>query len=322
MHKRRWTRAGFPWNRQVDIQRGVLEQLAMRSALMSLAILLLLSVGCARWLPVVPSEFSSSDADTARLANGGTKGIAKNELASDTVGIETILLRLSALESRELPELWAGADEQVFSPAMRMEFDRNGLRVGKFRGVLPAIAQRWITENAERIATDPMEQAGVVADVSSFTQLWRCRASQSKELTIRNLPQDSVTLFYNEDGVKGGRYHAPHFMMMLQAFPVGDGSARVQLVPQLEHGQARRVVVAKESAIRTDERRDTILWKGLGLDVQLQLGDCLVLGAASEPHGLGEHYFRTRTRNSEVQDVILLVRVSELNAPDVFARKP
>jgi len=322
LHKRRWTRAGFAWNRQVDIQRGVLEQLAMRSALMSLALLLLLSVGCARWLPVVPSEFSSSDADTARLANGSTKGIAKNELASDTVGIETILLRLSALESRELPELWAGADEQVFSPAMRMEFDRNGLRVGKFRGVLPAIAQRWITENAERIATDPMEQAGVVADVSSFTQLWRCRASQSKELTIRNLPQDSVTLFYNEDGVKGGRYHAPHFMMMLQAFPVGDGSARVQLVPQLEHGQARRVVVAKESAIRTDERRDTIHWKGLGLDVQLQLGDCLVLGAASEPHGLGEHYFRTRTRNSEVQDVILLVRVSELNAPDVFARKP
>jgi len=294
----------------------------MRSALMSLALLLLLSVGCARWLPVVPSDFSSSEPDTARSANGGTKGIAKNELASDTVGIETILLRLSALESRELPELWAGADEQVFSPAMRMEFDRNGLRVGKFRGVLPAIAQRWITENAERIATDPMEQAGVVADVSSFTQLWRCRASQSKELTIRNLPQDSVTLFYNEDGVKGGRYHAPHFMMMLQAFPVGDGSARVQLVPQLEHGQARRVVVAKESAIRTDERRDTILWKGLGLDVQLQLGDCLVLGAASEPHGLGEHYFRTRTRNSEVQDVILLVRVSELNAPDVFARKP
>ena len=322
MHKRRWTQAGFAWNRHVDIQRSVIEQLALRSAWSLAALLILLSIGCARWLPVAPNDFSPGEGEAGRAANGGTKGVVKNELASDTVGIETILLRLSALEGRELPDLWAGADEQVFSPALRMAFDRNGLRVGKFRGVLPALAQRWIAENAERIATDPMEQAGVVADVSSFTQLWRCRASQSKELTIRNLPQDSVTLFYNEDGVKGGMYHAPHFMMMLQAFPLGDGSARVQLVPQLEHGQARRVVVAKESAIRTDERRDSILWKGLGLDVQLQLGDCLVLGASSEPHGLGEHYFRTRTRSNEVQDVILLVRVSELHAPDVFARKP
>ena len=264
--------------------------------------------GCARWLPKVSDE-----------APGGVvpKWV---EISSDTVGVETILLRLTALDAQGLPELWGASDEQFLSAGLRMELDRNGLRVGKFHGMLPGVVQRWIGENAERIQTDPLEQAGVVADVSSFTQIFRCRASQRKELTIRNFQKDSVTLLYNDGGVKGGRYDRPHFLMSLQATPNGDGSARLQLIPEMEYGEARRVVVAKDSAIRTDERRERLVWKDLGLDLQLQLGDCLLMGATMPAHGLGEHYFRTLTRGSEIQDVILLVRISEMRPPDEFVR--
>lgn len=264
--------------------------------------------GCARWLPKVTEEVPV--------------GVAPRrvELSSDTVGVETILLRLTALDAQGLPELWGASDEQFLSAGLRMELDRNGLRVGVFHGMLPGVVQRWIGENAERIQSDPLEQAGVVADVSSFTQIFRCRASQRKELTIRNLQRDSVTLLYNDGGVKGGRYDRPHFLMSLQATPNGDGSARLQLIPEMEYGQAKRVVVAKDSAIRTDERRERVVWKEMGLDLQLQLGDCLLMGATMPAHGLGEHFFRTLTRGSEIEDVILLVRISELHPPDEFVR--
>jgi hypothetical protein len=105
----------------------------------------------------------------------------------------------------------------------------------------------------------------------------------------------------------------------LYAKPNGPQSAQVLLRPELEFGQTRRSVVAKDSAIRTEERRETLRWESLSLMLNMQRGDCLMITATSEPRGIGEHFFRTRSKEGEIQDVILLVRVAELNAPDEFS---
>ena len=263
--------------------------------------------GCAHWLP------SRKEPEPRKST------ILSQELAPDTVGIESILLRLSSVESQQMPDLWAYADEQVIAPEPRMLLDRNGLRAGKFSGQIPAIVQAWVAQNATRIEQDPMEQAGVVADVSSFSQLWRCRPDQRKVLTVRNLPKETVTLFYNEEGFRGGQFPAPHFLFSLYAKPNGPQSAQVLLRPELEFGQTRRSVVAKDSAIRTEERRETLRWESLSLMLNMQRGDCLMITGTGEPRGIGEHFFRTRSKEGEIQDVILLVRVAELNAPDEFS---
>lgn len=263
--------------------------------------------GCAHWLP------SRKEPEPRKST------ILSQELAPDTVGIESILLRLSSVESQQMPDLWAYADEQVLAPEPRMLLDRNGLRGGKFSGQIPAIVQAWVAQNATRIEQDPMEQAGVVADVSSFSQLWRCRPDQRKVLTVRNLPKETVTLFYNEEGFRGGQFPAPHFLFSLYAKPNGPQSAQVLLRPEVEYGQTRRSVVAKDSAIRTEERRETLRWESLSLMLNMQRGDCLMITGTGEPRGIGEHFFRTRSKEGEIQDVILLVRVAELNAPDEFS---
>ena len=263
--------------------------------------------GCAHWLP------SRKEPEPRKST------ILSQELAPDTVGIESILLRLSSVESQQMPDLWAYANEQVLAPEPRMLLDRNGLRAGKFSGQIPAIVQAWVAQNANRIEQDPMEQAGVVADVSSFSQLWRCRPDQRKVLTVRNLPKETVTLFYNEEGFRGGQFPAPHFLFSLYAKPNGPQSAQVLLRPELEYGQTRRSVVAKDSAIRTEERRESLRWESLSLMLNMQRGDCLMITATAEPRGIGEHFFRTRSKEGEIQDVILLVRVAELNTPDEFS---
>jgi len=264
--------------------------------------------GCAHWLPARKEPEVSKQT------------ILSQEIAPDTVGIETILLRLSAVESQQMQELWAYADEQIISPEQRLHLDRNGLRAGKFSGQIPTIIQAWVTQNAARIQRDPMEQAGVVADVSSFSELWRCRPDQRKVLTVRNLSKETVTLFYNEDGFRGGQFPAPHFLFSLYAKPIGPQTAQVLLRPELEFGESRRSVVAKDSAIRTEERRESIRWDSLALAIQMHQGDCLMVAGSPESRGIGEHFFRTRSNEGEVQNVILLVRVAQMNAPDEFAQ--
>lgn len=265
--------------------------------------------GCTGWLPTQPEPPPIE------------KTFGKVESSRDTIGIESILIRLNDQQASQLGELWSALDEQVLTPDTRMTLDRNGLRAAKATGHLPVVLENWVRTSERRRDEDSLEQAGLAADVSSFCQLWRCRPDSRKELTVRRLPQDQATLFYFDGAMKGGTFKSPHFFFSLFTAPSADASALVRLVPEMEFGETKRIVVAKDSAIRTDERRDAIAWESLAVQLRLQCGDCIVIGSTLESRGLGEHFFKTLTKDGEMQHVLLLVRLSELRSDDIFAPK-
>ena len=241
-------------------------------------------------------------------------------VASDAAGVETILVRLNASQAARLPELWAQIDEQALKPELRIAMDKNGMRAGKISGNSPPLLDEWVRQTLQRIGEDPMEQAGFAADVSSFSQLWRCRADVRKELSIRNFQEENVCVFYHDVASKGHVYEAPHFQYAIQATPHGDASATVQLTPEMQHGELIKKMIARESAVRTDIRRDSIAWKQLAIDLRIQKGDYIVIGPTAESRGLGEHFFHTKTQKGEIQPVLLLVRLSEANSDSAFTR--
>ncbi len=271
---------------------------------------LLLQVGCATWLP--------SGEEPA--APKGMPGFGSAMVANDAAGVETILVRLNASQAARLPELWAQIDEQALKPELRIAMDKNGMRAGKISGNSPPLLDEWVRQTVQRIGEDPMEQAGFAADVSSFSQLWRCRADVRKELSIRNFQEENLCVFYHDVASKGHVYEAPHFQYAIQATPHGDASATIQLTPEMQHGELVKKMIARESAVRTDTRRESIAWKQLSIDLRIQKGDYIVIGPTAESRGLGEHFFHTKTQKGETQPVLLLVRLSEANSDSAFTR--
>ena len=269
-----------------------------------------LPVGCATWLP--------SGKEPA--ATQPTPGFGTTITAGDAAGVETILVRLNPSQAIRLPELWAQIDEQALKPALRIALDKNGLRAGKIAGSTPPLLDEWVRQTVQRIGEDPLEQAGFAADVSSFSQLWRCRNNIRKELSVRNFSSGPTFVFYHDVTTKGHVYDAPHFIYAIQATPHGDASATVRLTPEMQHGELVKKVIARESAIRTDTRRESVAWEQLTVELRIQQGDCIVIGPTVDSRGLGEHFFHTKTQTGEIQPVLLLVRLSEANADEAFAR--
>ena len=267
-------------------------------------------VGCATWLPSAeqPASAHVIQAFGTKLTSG------------DAAGIETILVRLNPSQAARLPELWAQIDEQVLKPELRIAMDKNGLRAGKIAGNTPALLDEWVRQTVKRIGEDPLEQAGFAADVSSFSQLWRCRDNIRKELSVRNFPSGPTIVFYHDITTKGHSFEAPHFIYAIQASPHGDATATIRLTPEMQHGELVKKVIARESAVRTDTRRESVAWEKLSIDLRIQQGDCIVIGPTVDSRGLGEHFFHTKTQTGEIQPVLLLVRLSEANADDAFAR--
>ncbi len=262
--------------------------------------------GCAGWLP------GGREPDPIKPSFGSI------EVPKDAVGIETILIRLSPYQVSQLNEVWAMLDEQSVAPERRFVMDRNGIRVAKAPGQLPAILDGWLRDSERRRSGDPMEQTGLAADVTTYSQLWRCRPNSRKEVTIRNLAHDDITIFYNDGATKGATYSGPHLLFSLHAAPQGDGTASVRLTPEIQYGEASRKVVARDSAIRTDERRPNVVWDDVSIEMRLRQGDCIVLGPTHESRGLGEHFFHCMTSSGELQPVLMLARLSEMRLDDAF----
>ena len=193
--------------------------------------------GCATWKP-------SGDQPPPIRA-----GIQTAPLASDSVAIETIIIRLTPEQTPRLEELWRLADEQILPPEQRLQLDDNGVRVGKL-AIVPPVLETWIREIGERQSNDTMEQTGLAADVKTMAYHLRCRANSVKEISLRDLNNDRVTIFYNQDGFKGRQLEKPRFLFKLKASPESDSSAKIRVSPEIEYGELRSKVIVREAALR------------------------------------------------------------------------
>ena len=239
----------------------------------------------------------------------------------ETAGVETILIRLNQTQAAHLHELWLQVDEQALIPEVRIALDKNGMRGGKVSGNMPPLLDEWLRQTVKRLGEDPLEQAGFAADVSSHSQLWRCRAKVRKELSVRSFPDTSIFVTHHDTVPRGNVYHAPHFMVGIMATPHGDATATLRLIPEMQHGELLKKAIGRESVVRLDSRRESIVWDQLAIDLRLQQGDCVVLGPTDDSRGLGEHFFHTKTRTGEIQPVLLLVRLSDADSDQAFSRR-
>jgi len=264
--------------------------------------------GCATWKP---------SGEEPQAVN---HGLAPVVTAHDAVGIETILVRLSATQSQRLAQAWSEMDEQAIAPELRISLDRNGMRASKVSGHMSPLLEEWVRETIERVKTDPIEQAGMAADITSYSQLWRCREKSKKELTVRKLDSEAVALVDYEKGPQLKVVESPHFLYSIQAAPIGISSAKVRLTPELQYGGFVTRVVAKDATARMESQRESLVWESLVIDLILKSGDCIVIGPSLESRGLGEHFFHTKTQAGEIQPVLLIVRLSESESDDAFSR--
>jgi len=264
-----------------------------------------LLVGCATWKP------SGEQPPPIRA------GIQTAPLSSDSVAIETIVIRLTPEQTPRLEELWRLADEQILTPDQRLLLDDNGVRVGKL-SIVPPVLETWIREIGERQSQDTMEQTGLAADVKTMSYHLRCRANTVKEILLRDLSDERVTIFYNQDGFKGKQLERPRFLFKLKASPESNADAKIRLSPEIVHGELRSKVVVRDAALRNVSEREFMSFPELDVQSNLKVGELLVLGPTAERKGIGAEFFHSLTHDNKHQPVLILLRVSQTGVDSTF----
>jgi hypothetical protein len=253
--------------------------------------------GCAPWKHL-PTEAPSLPA--ARMA-------------TDTVVLEIAFVRVAGEALLQQDALWREIDEQQLSPETRRRLSENGLRAGVVSSQLPQLLRKLLEDKADPLAvTGP----GIGDDVTASQRQLQSRAGK-RGVILAGALQEKIALLVQQEGrVTGEEYLQAQCQFAVKTFPQGDGRVRMELIPEIEHGDARQRWIGQEGAFRIEASKQQNVLDHLRMEIVLSPGEVLVLASTAELKGLGQHFF---VGQSPGEQKLLMIRVSQTQYDDVFA---
>ncbi len=238
-------------------------------------------------------------------------------MSADSVVLEVAFVRLPAADQEAYDTIWSQADEQHFPAELRRELGANGLRVGILGQQLPG-ELRSLLDAAPNVLEDRSEDVATGdTEVNRTARRMQCRnGRRAKILISKTFP--SLALLVREEGrIRGHQLSDAQCLLALKAYPQGDGRVKLDITPEVEHGQPKTQWVGSEGSLMQRIGRDKLVFDRLRLDAKLTPGQVLLVSNTAEIKGPGESFF-AETANGTVERTLLLVRVAQTQLDDLF----
>lgn len=266
---------------------------------------MLSSAGCARW------------ATTPQTASKSNR-LAPARLAADAVVLDVAYLRLPAADLAGYDEIWTAVDEQPLPVELRRDLGTNGLRAGIIGQELPARLRERLDakENDWEVRSEDVARS----DVGIGGGKWHLQVRtgrRRKILASKTYPTLSVLLC--EDGqVRGHQLREAQCLLSLRTYPQGDGRVKLELTPEIEHGDVRNEWGSSEGTWVQRVGRERLVVERLRLEAWLAPGQSLLVSTTRESKGLGDYFF-AETAGETVARTALLIRLAQTQLDDLFA---
>lgn len=240
--------------------------------------------------------------------------------APDSVTIETALVRFDEPRIDELQNVWTQADESILDFSQRRLLDTNGVRVGVIRNELPARLLQQMELSQQSKQSDVIEQIGLGADADARVQTIVCRAGKRKEIVVRKDVAHPLSVITTTDGnVSGHLFDLASTVLVLTVYPLPDGKAIVEVLPEVQHGEQRKSFVASEFGMRQEIKRESKTWKQFKIRATLARGEVLMISSTNPSKALGHAFFTTETMKQTEEQVVILVRLASTNMDNLFS---
>ncbi len=244
------------------------------------------------------------------------------KMAPDTVVVHAVLIRFPEEQAAALNDCWRVVDETGIDMKTRRELFANGLKCGVLVGEMPQVVRSRLKELNSPSAGNSLERMGLASEVISDTQRLHCHAGRRKELALRPGLTEPITVLHVRDGnLQGNTYTNPRVLLDLRATPLGNGSARLKMTPEIQHGEPIETVRLSPNKIAhlPDVHQRQQIWDYLAMEVTLAPGQYFFCTLTDPPGGLGQAMFSTRTTERTTERVLLVVQMVTNPLDDLFA---
>lgn len=211
--------------------------------------------------------------------------------------------------------LWREIDEQHLPPEVRRRLACNGFRVGLVGGQIPETLSR-LMELKDKPA--PNSEANTVNGLDMETAprvMWNHQQlSPGKPGKIAvSREYERLALLLNESGeTGGGSYVKAQGILTVRSTPLPDGRVRLEIVPELEHGDYRRQIGGSQGRWETMKMaKNRRTFDSLKVSATLNPGEMIVFSSLPALRGSLGHHFFTSDVSGVLEQRLLVIRLSQ-----------
>lgn len=239
-------------------------------------------------------------------------------MSSDAVVLEVAYVSLTPQEATVEESIWREVDETQLATAVRRRLAENGVRCGLIGSQLPAAVRQLLDSTDHSVPGGADGQTGV-DDTTPRQQRLQSRAGRRGKILASSRIQDRLDVLYVDQGaVRGRTFERAQCIFGVHTFPQGDGQVRLQLTPEIHHGQPRLDWVGHEGSFRLETDRNRESYDELTMELLLAPGHVFIVGCTPELKGLGANFF-AETSGAVPRRNMLLIRLVQTQFDDLFA---
>jgi len=274
------------------------------------------------WLLAAPCAALATLTSCARFRvpeeTAANRVLPSARMSPDSVILEIGYAQLPLADKAPYDEVWQLADEQALAIELRQELSRNGLRCGILGKRLPEKIRALLNQKVDTGAARADDINAGDVEVDRQTRRVQCRTGRrTKILCSKQFPELSL-LTYDGGSVRGQMLEKAQCLFSLKSYPEGDGRVRLDLLPEVEHGEFRQHWVSGEGTLMQRSGRDKLALEQLRMSLTLAPGQMLVVSAGEQPKGLGEHFFVESIGGTPSRSLIL-IRLAHTQHDTLFA---
>ena len=225
---------------------------------------------------------------------------------TDAVNVEIFTIRLAPHHYELVQQLWHESDEQSLPPQLRRELYAQGFRVGILGNLLsPALGQLLaVTSDGKTDTTWGVLELSPIDAAREPTATRNVRnllPDMRTLIKIFDTPLPEQSLFWTENGMMHGQTYTDVIgLLCVSATANRNGSAQIQIVPELEYGIAKLRLRPVSGKMIHDVSRPRHSFESLTVSQPLLPGQWLVMGTtAPDSAGAGKIFFTRRSTGLE-----------------------
>ena len=238
-------------------------------------------------------------------------------VAPDSVTLEIFSAPAPAGDPR-FAELWAEVDEQWLAPELRQRLAQNGFQAGIVGPRVPRALAELLKVTDERI--DAHDRTVVPLDSESEVKMTMLQPPLGKrhEQIISQVYDEMPLLQLFKGELQGRTYHKAEGRLAMHVFTEPDGRVRVELVPEVQHGEFKNHFTGSEAMLVMKQECAKRVFEELKVAPTLAPGQMFVMtSAADRPGSIGSYFFTRADGDKRVQK-LYVIRVAQAGPDRAF----
>jgi hypothetical protein len=242
-------------------------------------------------------------------------------VAPDAISLEVFTAPIPEGEPR-LEELWKLVDEQPLPADVRRRLNDNGFRAGLVGPNVPTALSDILKVTEQPAVASDQHAVSLNPDGGVNLRVLHMKSGKRSELTIGS-SHDTLALLESIDSQVGGKtYRKAECRFGLRAFHENDGRVRLELIPELHHGEFQNRTRGNDAVMMFTQERPKRVFHELQMEPKLAPGQMLLVTSMPSRLGSAGYHFFTDTSGDKPVPRLWVVRAARAAADSAFYEPP